>query len=93
MTDCARFPSCQKGFQILLSASSIPQKQREVQRPNPLPTSSASARSESDIEGHLGLRGRVVGDRVRNTCEIPEDGLLRAELELEAGHESGEDDL
>ncbi len=33
------------------------------------------------------------GNWIRNTCEVPEDRLVRRELELEVGHESGEDDF
>ena len=35
----------------------------------------------------------MVGDRVRDACEVPEDGLVLREREIEARHEDGEDDL
>ena len=35
------------------------------------------------MEVHLGLGGCVINDWIRDTCEVPNDRLVRRERELE----------
>ena len=53
----------------------------------------ASTRCEMDPEVHLGSRRFMAGNWIGNAGEVPEDRLVRRELELEVRHEGSKDDL
>lgn len=53
----------------------------------------ALLRCDADPKVHLGSRRFVAGTRISNTSKVPEDRLVRRELELEIGHEGSENNL